>query len=316
MKLLRIIDNFWRQEVPAARLAMVRVLVGLYGTIYLLVRAPHLWSYGLDDLDRFAPVGIVSLAETPTLPWVYRLLVVLTIALSVPFLMGLRFRILGPLYAGLLLWVLTYTNSWGKILHTDNMLVLYVSILALSPAAEAISWDARGNAIPANDSRFGWPLKLMALLCALVYLLAGIAKLRNSGFGFVDGDTLRNYVAFGNVRKIELGSTHSPLGVWLLSYAGLFSALAWFSLALELGAPLAVLHRKTGKLWSIAVWGFHVGVLALMAIGFVFQLTFVAFAPFFDTERLLERRPFRRLASLAGTPSPEVAGGEKAPEPS
>lgn len=286
-----MIDAWWRAPAPAMRLAMLRVLVGLYGTVYLLIRTPHLLSYALDDLNRFHPVGIVSLAPSATLPWIHHVLVFVVVALSVPFLLGFKHRVLAPIYAGLLLWVLTYSNSWGKILHTDNMLVLYVGILAITPSADALSWDARGRPDPGASDAYGWPIKLMAALCVLVYLLAGIAKLRNSGMEFVSGETLRNYVAFGNVRKVELGSGHSPLGVALLPYSGLFALLAGFSMVLELVGPLAVVHRKFGKLWALMVWGFHLGVLALMAIGFMFQITFIAFAPFFDCERLLERVP-------------------------
>ena len=286
-----MIDRWWLAPAPATRLAMMRVLVGLYGTVYLLVRTPHLLSYALDDLNRFHPVGVVSLAPSATLPWIHQVLVFVVVALSVPFLLGFKHRILAPIYAGLLLWVLTYSNSWGKILHTDNMLMLYVGLLAITPSADALSWDSRGKEMPGESDRYGWPIKLMAAGCVLVYLLAGIAKLRNSGMEFVSGETLRNYVAFGNVRKVELGSHHSPIGVALLPYSGLFAGLAGFSLVLELVGPVALVHRKFGKLWALMVWGFHLGVLALMAIGFMFQITFIAFAPFFDCERLLERVP-------------------------
>ncbi len=296
--LLAHLDRFWMPSAPAVRPAMLRVLVGLYGTIYLWVRAPHLLSYALDDLDRFQPVGVVSLAPSPTLPVVYQLLVGATLVLSFAFLLGYRYRVTAPLYAGLLLWVLTYTNSWGKILHTDNLLVLYVVVLALSPAADALSLDARGRPLPDDAPKYGWVSKLMATLCVLVYVLAGLAKLRNSGMDFIAGETLRNYVAFGNVRKIELGSHYSPLGVWLLPYTDLFAALATVSLLLELGGPLALLHRRLGVAWAVSVWAFHLGVLLLMAIGFVFQLSFVAFTPFFRTERIAERWPFAHLVRL------------------
>ena len=296
---MNAIDRVWMAPAPATRLAMIRVLVGLYGTIYLLIRTPHLLSYALDDLNRFEPVGIVSLAPSATLPWIHQVLVVVVVALSVPFLLGFKHRVLAPIYAGLLLWVLTYSNSWGKILHTDNMLMLYVAILAVTPSADALSWDARGRPDPGEGEAYGWPIKLMALLCVLVYLLAGIAKLRNSGMEFVTGETLRNYVAFGAVRKAELGSQHSPLGVALLPYPGLFAVLAGVSMLLELTGPIAVVHRRFGKLWALGVWGFHVGVLGLMAIGFMFQLFMVAFAPFFECERLLERLPERWRARLS-----------------
>ena len=281
------IDRFWMPVTPALRLATLRVLVGGYGLVYFLIRLPHLLSYALDDLGRFAPVGIVTLAPAPTLPWLYRVLVGVVGLTSVAFVLGVRHRVLAPLHAALLLWVLSYSNSWGKILHTDNLFVMHVMVLALAPAADALSIDARGKAVPADHARYGWAPRLMVAIAAAAYLLAGIAKLRNNGLDFAMGETLRNYVAFDNVRKLELGSVYSPLGAVLVPYVGLFSALAWGSLLLELGAPLA-LHR-VGRVWAIGMWGFHVGVLALMAIGFAYPLSFIAFAPLWDVEGISAR---------------------------
>ena len=321
MRLFHRLDRFWRRPMPANRLATLRVLVGLFGCIYLVIRAPHLLSYALDDVDRFRPVGVIRLGGAPILPAVYQVLVALTVLLSFPFLVGWRHRVVAPLYAGLLWIVLTYSNSWGQIMHTDNLFLLHVVVLAVTPSADAISLDARrrgGPIAPFIAARYGWPIRLLVACGALAYMLAGVAKLQNSGLDFVAGETLRNYVGFDNVRKIELGSIHSPLGAWLLPYPAFFGVLAWVSFVLELGAPAAVVSRRVGKGWAVAVWGFHVGVLALMAIGFVYQLTFVAFAPYFDVEKLWEWRPLRRLgrrlsASAQDDPA-QVARAEVAPE--
>lgn len=319
---MKRLSAWFFDAAPATRLASLRLLVGIYGTIYLCVRLPHLWSYGLDDLDRFLPVGIVAWSDAPLLPALYQGVVLITVALSFAFLLGWRFRQLAPLYAAGLLFVLTHSNSWGKILHTDNLFVLYVGCLALVPAADAYSFDARRAPRSSEDiaareteGRYGWMIRLMCAVCAAAYLIAGIAKLRNSGFEFAQGDTLRNYVAFDNVRKLELGSVYSPIGAALLPYAGMFGAMAWLSLILEVTAPVALMHRGFGKLWALMVWGFHVGVLALMAIGFAFQLTFVAFSPFFASERLVARVAarfaLRRKRKEDGVLGEEVVVGPK-----
>jgi hypothetical protein len=320
------LDRFWRRPMPATRLATLRLLVGAFGAIYLSVRTPHLLSYALDDVDRFRPVGVIALGGAPILPAVYQALVIATVILAFPFLAGWRHRILAPIYAALLWIVLTYSNSWGQIMHTDNLFLLHVVVLALTPSADVLSMDAKRRGPPERHvaKRYGWPIRLLVAVGALAYLLAGVAKLQNSGFDFVAGETLRNYVGFDNVRKIELGSVHSPLGAWLLPYPAFFAVLAWVSFVLELGAPIAVIGRRIGKLWAIAVWGFHVGVLALMAIGFVYQLTFVAFAPYFDVEKLWDRKPMKRLlaklgwelegSALAEQNAADVAGLEEAPE--
>jgi len=263
--------------------------VGAYAAIYLLIRLPHLYGYTALPASAFAPVGVLSWLSTPPPTWTSRAALIALYPLSWAFLAGYRHRFLAPVFALTMLWLLTLTNSFGKILHTDNLLVIFALILSFSPAADAFACDARARPAAAPDGRYGWAVRLMALACVLVYLLAGVAKLRDAGFSFFEGETLRNYVAFSNVRKIELGSHHSPFAPLLLPHAALFSVLAAFSLVLELAAPLALLHRRLGVAWALAIWAFHVGVLMMMAIGFFFQLTLVAFAPFFRTERLIER---------------------------
>jgi len=74
------------------------------------------------------------------------------------------------------------------------------------------------------------------------------------------------------------------------------------SLVLELGAPLALVGRRVGKAWAIGMWGFHVGVLAIMAITFAYPLSGIAFAPFFWVEALVRRFPFVRGESIRPAP--------------
>ena len=273
----------WFAPAPAERLALLRQMVGLFCAIYLLIRFGYLWSFGDLPAGQFAPIGVLSWLDSPLAPALYRVFLIATVALSVPFTLGLAHRWLAPVFAVLLWVVLTYSNSWGTILHTDNLLLLHVTVLALSAAADR---DGRGP-------QYGWPIKLMCTLCVAAYFIAGVAKIKNSGWAFVEGENLRNYVALANVRKIELGSQHSPLGVLFLEHARAFQVMATVSLALELGAPLALLHRKLGQLWAACMWGFHLGVLALMAIGFFYPLTFIAFLSFFRIER--SRIPRLRL---------------------
>jgi hypothetical protein len=186
----------------------------------------------------------------------------------------------------LLFWVLTYRNSFGQVFHTENLLLLHVVILAAAPAADAYSLDSRGRAPAPADGRYGWPVLLMCMVTALAYFISGQTKLRNAGLDWLDGENLRNYVAYDNLRKIELGDSHSPLAEWVVPHAWLFTPLAFFTLVVELGAPLALLHRRIAWVWVAGAWLFHAGILALMAIVFPYPLAGVAFAPFFPLERV------------------------------
>jgi hypothetical protein len=134
----------------------------------------------------------------------------------------------------------------------------------------------------------------MASVAVLSYVLAGVAKLRMSGGAWLDGDVLLSHVAWDNLRKLELGSMHSPLGAVLSHWPIVFGPLAWLSMVFELGAPLALLDRRLAWTWAISMWLFHLGVGALMAIGFPYPLLGIAFAPLFAVER-----PAIALASRA-----------------
>jgi hypothetical protein len=70
----------------------------------------------------------------------------------------------------------------------------------------------------------------------------------------------------------------------------LFTAMAIGSLAVELGAPLALIDRRLGRLWAVTTLGLHWGILAVMGVKFRYQLAGVAFAPWFDVERMLTHR--------------------------
>jgi hypothetical protein len=66
------------------------------------------------------------------------------------------------------------------------------------------------------------------------------------------------------------------------------------TLVLELGAPFALLGPRIAAVWALGVWGFHVSVLALMAIAFPYPLT-VGLLPFLPAERIWRVKPLTRL---------------------
>jgi hypothetical protein len=296
MNALRAIDRYWFVPAPPARLALLRILIGSFALAYLV------FGFGvLTDVDRFGashfvPVGVVKVLAGPLPHGVTVLLAAACIGLAIPFVLGFRYRLVAPLFSLGFLWVTSYRNSWGMIFHTENLLVLSLLVLAGSPAADALSLDARGRPEPSAGGAYGWPLRAMTWLTVIAYVLAGVAKLKLAGPDWADGELLRAQVAYDNLRKIELGSNYSALGARLVEYVAPFAALSWLTLALELGAPIALLGSRAALGWVAAAWLFHIGVLVLMAIPFLYQLSLVAYAPFFPVERWLGP-PVRRLSA-------------------
>ncbi len=287
------LDGFFYAPATATRLAYLRVLVGAYSLAYLTVWSPSFVSVTRHAPDDFRPVGALSWLSEPIPPSLYLGLFALTLLAGVLATAGLRYRWVGPLYAALVLFVTTYRSSWGMLFHTDNLMTLHLAVLACAPAADAVSLDARSRARATTETeahgRYGWAVRAIALVTVATYVVAGCAKLRAAGFGWASGHVLATQVAFDNVRKIELGSFHSPLGVFMVAQPALFAPLASFALALELGAPVALLGHRIGRAWAAAAWAFHLGVALTMAIVFAYPLSFVAFAAFVrpDTWRAL-----------------------------
>lgn len=288
-----VLDRYWMAPAPAERLACARIAVGAYALFYLLGRAPYWFTFAYFDPHQYQPVGLLAwLQPKPFVPVVVHVLVLATFACAVPFVLGWRHRVLAPLFALLLLWTLTYRHSWGMVFHTENLLVLHVLILAITPAADAWSLDAQRRAsapAPSPDPRYGWPLKLMCWVVVLAYVLAGVAKMRNAGMDWLWGDELRNHIALDNARKALLGDIYSPLAAPLLHVGSMFRVLAFLTVVAELAAPLALIGPRVAALWVALVMGFHWGVLVLMMIAFPYQMLGVAFVGFFPCERLGHR---------------------------
>lgn len=289
---LHAFERWWHAPAPARRLAALRLLVGGYALSYLLIRFGHFVSVSAMSAQQWKPVGPVALLAAPLPPWAVVLQVVLATALGVAFVAGWRFRLSGPAFAAAFLWVTSYRNSWSMVFHTENLIVLHVLVLAAAPSADALSVDARRRGAAPDDpplARYGWAIRLMCAVTVATYFIAGWSKVHNTGWDWATSDTLRIYVAYDNLRKVELGAGFSWLGTTLAGHGWLFPPLAVGSLLIELGAPLALLHPRLGRLWSVGAWSFHAGVVVLMAIVFHYPLSGVAYAPFFPVEKGVER---------------------------
>ncbi|GAB4425425.1 MAG: hypothetical protein OHK0015_05460 [Chloroflexi bacterium OHK40] len=294
-RLLSALDRLWFTPAPASRPALMRLLLGAYTLYYLGRRYRMFQRIAASDPGLFQPVGAVQGLDRPLPLPVFRALLNATLLAGLAFTLGWRYKVSGPLFSGLLLWLLSYRNSWSMIYHNDNILVLHALVLGLAPAADALSLDARAGRTPATGGeggqsashwRYGWPLQLINAVTTSTYALAGVAKLCGPlGWGWVSGEAMRSQIAIDGLRKELLGSSSSQLAHTLYPRVRLFNVLAVGSLLIELLAPLAVLSRRGGKLWAAGAFSMHWGIYALMKITFRYQLAGLPFVPFFEPER-------------------------------
>lgn len=298
MNALQRLRDGYHAPVPTERLQLVRAGLGAYSFIALAARAGHWLRPASYPADAFAPVGVVSLLDSPLPAPVVYLAWALTTVLAGAFAAGYGGRWVGLAFAPLLLWVTSYRHSWGMVFHTDNLWVIHVLLLSLANAGGRRGAPLRSQDVAGNDHRntaSGWVLRAWGWTTVASYVVAAVAKLEASGLSWALGEVLREQIAYDAVRKIELGSLHSPIGPWLLPHGWLFTPLASFSLAVELLAPLALLGGRFAGVWCASAWLFHAGVLALMAIAFPYPLSGCAFLAFVPLERWRELPGASRL---------------------
>lgn len=288
--MLQKFDALYRANIPSERLALVRILLGGFCVFYFSGRFSVFARAAALDPAGFRPVGIVSVLSAPlAVSWSIALQW-LTLLCAVLFAIGYRYRITAPIFALLVLWLTSYRSSWGMIYHSENLLFWHVAILAGSNAAAALSLDSRKAARQHEVS--GWALRLIMVVTAATYFLAGVAKLRGTGLAWADGDALRNHIAYNTLRKIELGGAYSELSVWLLEHQALFVLLAWGTLLLELSGPFVLGSRRAAQCWALGMFVFHWGIGAVMDIPFLYPLSGIAFVAYFSLERLMRRIPW------------------------
>ena len=283
-------DARFMEAAPARRLAMLRILVGAFATVFLVVRSGYLIDISGLPPARFEPIGLLGWLDEPLPVGLVEITLVLAVGCGVLFTVGWWYRVTGPLFAVAFLLLTTYDNSWQHVAHTENLAALHLLVLGVAPAADALSVDERRRARPAVDehSRYGWPVRLVSLITVSTYVIAGIAKQRNGGLHWITGDVLRNQVANDNLRKIVLGDTYSPIGARLVAHAWLFPPMALGTMIVELGAPLALIRGRIRTVMVSAMWLFHAAILGIMAILFIYPLSVIAYASLLRPERLAD----------------------------
>ncbi len=268
------------------RLAIMRAAMGMYAVVWTLVRSANIIDTSGQPARRFDPIGPLWFLHRPLPTWVTVAGIVVVLAAGTALIVGWKYRLSAPAAAIAFLFVTTYRNSWGHIIHTENLASLQLLVLAIAPAAAVWSLDARHSTKTHHGDRDDgwWAVNAMAVLAVGTYFMAGVAKLRISGLHWVNGDVLLHQVAFDNARKIIVGAPGSPFAAFFLSQHWLMAPAAIGAMLIELGAPLALIKERFAVVWVTTAIMLHFGILAIMAILFPYQLLGLAMLPLLPIE--------------------------------
>lgn len=283
--------SMWFTPIHASRLSLIRIASGSFMLWYLLSRYDMMLKMVAGGVEMYQPVGVAAFwAEPIPVIWFHWILNI-GIVLNILFIAGWKHRILGPIFALVVLWLMCYRNSWSMIYHNYNILVLHLLVIAFSSAADTLSLDSlrshRQKLKSLEGSQYGWPIRLISAVTVITYFLSGIAKVKGElAWEWFTGAAVRSQVAVDAIRKDMLGSAATPMFEWLYEHVEVFFMMGAGTMIVELGTPLALLHRKIGMLWAALAVLMHWGIYFIMGIEFPYHMSGLIFLSFFPVERV------------------------------
>lgn len=311
---VRKVDRWLLDPAPPERLAALRLAVGGYALVNVFISVGEFARLAGRPASEFEPIGLASLLDGPVSAPVLWTLFALSVASGIGFVAGVWFRLTGPTFAVCTLAWATYHASWGQMLHFEHVVTLHVLLLGFSPAADAfrLGRRTRPRVEPVvGATRYGWPIRLLAIVTVVTYALAGLAKLRVSGWSWVDGTTLANHIGYSATRLDLLGEPRPPLATFVVTQDWLLGPMAMAGLGVELLAPLALFGRRFRRVWVPSVLLFHLGTLTTMFVFFSYNGLGFALLPLYRLEgavdwigakarRLAKRRAAQEMGQTVG----------------
>jgi hypothetical protein len=259
----------WFGAADARHLAICRLL--LFGYAWPGMAVPGYAEYAAYRDSAWYPVSFFRAWSVPLLgaSGLEALSWVLSMA-SLLALVGLCYPIAAPVAALSCLYLRGVPQNFGKINHSENLLVIALLVLALSHAADAWSLDALWRRLRGHGQRlragghYRWPIRFIGLLVITMYGAAGLSKLAASGWDWALGDSFRRLL-------LRHHFTHRPpteWGVWVAGFPTLCRALALGALLTELLSPLALLGKWPYRVVLVALGCMQLGIYLLLGVAF------------------------------------------------
>jgi hypothetical protein len=269
--LVRVWNRFWFTPAGPLNLAAARVIVAVHA----------LWILGSRDL-----AGVSGLPEVfwhgarAAARWRYLLFPghagleqALTAVAAVSLIavaLGLVPRI-SCLLSALLLYHLAplETIIWTSQPYERglDLPVIALVVLAVAPCADALSVRGHRRAGTGRSPDYGWPLLLIQLVTAEVYLFAGYSKVYRVGFEWISSENIRRWLLVFNQQ--DQVAVFTWLGPALARHDAITLLIAVSAIALDFGFIAMLFWRRARVVILPLALLFHAGILFAMNIAFL-----------------------------------------------
>jgi hypothetical protein len=261
---MRRLRSFWFGDIDLAPVAVFRILYGLQLFNWFWQLFPNLNAFFTDEgifprrqLIAFHPERITLLNLVGEW-WQVAVIWVFACVVAIALTIGWRTRL-----ACFLAFVMLISFQWRNplILDGSDLVFRFVPLwLMFTRAGDLYSIDARLSRHPVSGFGWAFPVRILELQIAWIYLATGIEKL--AGTLWLNGTA--TYYA------LQLEHT---FGRWwarpIAMQPFLMQLMSWGTIAVELGfLPLTIIpSRLTRILAVVGAAGLHTGILLLMNVG-------------------------------------------------
>ena len=264
-------NRFWFAPGSARNLAAARIVIALHALWIVLSRdyggvsglPSDLWS-GVTTLDR------VRYAIVPAHPMLEHGLTVVAVVALLAVAAGWATRVSG-LVAALLLYhlapfetILWTTSPYERGLEISTLSLV---VLCVAPCADVWSVTARRRTGQDTSSEYNWPLLLIQLFVAQVYLFSGWSKLFRVGWSWVSAENLRHWLLLFT-QEDQIAVFRGP-GTWFAAHPALCLLIAVGSITLDLTFIVVLAWKRARKVYVPLAAAFHLGIFFTMNIAFL-----------------------------------------------
>ena len=269
--IMRAWNRLWFTPESPYNLAGARIVIALHALWILLSR-------NLSGTSALPPVFWSAVPTTSQ--WRYAIVPghpAVETALQVVVVLGLIAVALGlyarpaALVAALLLYHLAplQTIIWSPSPYERGFEVTVLALVVLSISRSDDVWAVRPTArSPVTAAwEYRWPLVLVQLFVAQIYLFSGYAKLYRVGWHWMSAGTLRPWLLVLG-QQDQIAVFHAP-GQWLANHPTLTTLVAVGAVLFDLGFVFAVFWRRARWILVPAALLFHTAILFTMNILFL-----------------------------------------------
>ncbi len=287
-RLIAAWEALWFAPAPARTLAGARIVIALHA----------LWIVGSREFGALGALPAPFWAATPIStrlryglwlgsPAGLSELTVVGLVVALAFVVaGWRTRA-SALAAALLLYHVAplETVLWTNSAYERGFEVSILALVVLAASRAGDAWVVGGGPPPPDAAAYRWPLVLIRLFVAQIYLFSGWSKLARVGWQWVSADNLARWLTeFAEQDQVRV---FTRLGPWIAEHPALCLAAAVLALTLDLSFIATVVSRRARQLLIPAAVMMHVGILFAMNIAF---LNLPQLLVFTDWDRLARGR--------------------------